>query len=147
MRADTLSRKAMEGNKNPRRYPRIREASFEDYAQITSLASLHGLGTRSYEEWTHLWTDNPACRLIRERWPIGWVLEDENRRILGSVGNVPHRTQDSFVLIFEHPSDGPASSDLSTSRIICPEMGPFFVAPGCEPMKGYQRSDLTIVLK
>lgn len=70
-------------------HPRVREASFDDYEQIASLASRYGLGTGNYEEWTHLWINNPVYRQMREHWPIGWVLEDQNNQTLGSVGNIP----------------------------------------------------------
>jgi hypothetical protein len=68
---------------------RIREATFDDYESVTSLASRYGLGTKRYEEWTHLWINNPVYKQMREHWPIGWVLEGQNNQILGSVGNIP----------------------------------------------------------
>jgi len=67
----------------------MREASFEDYPQIVALESTHGLETKSYEEWKHLWFNNPAYRQYHKSLPIGWVLEDEDRTIVGSLGNIP----------------------------------------------------------
>jgi hypothetical protein len=69
--------------------PQLREASFEDHDQIVLLESQYGLQSKSYEEWKHLWTGNPAYIQLGKRWPIGWVLEDENRRIVGYLGNIP----------------------------------------------------------
>jgi hypothetical protein len=69
--------------------PKLREASLGDYDQITSLESRHGLPTKSYEEWTHLHLSNPLQPEHQAAWPIGWVIEDENERIVGSVGNIP----------------------------------------------------------
>jgi hypothetical protein len=66
----------------------IRQAVFSDYPQIVDLESRYGLGTRSYQEWSHLWLGNPAYRK-RPNWPIGWVIEDSNRRLVGSLGNIP----------------------------------------------------------
>lgn len=73
----------------PRRAPRLRPASFEDHEQIDRLGSRFGLKAKGYEEWSHLWLGNPTYRAVQDRWSIGWVLEDEHGRIVGSVGNIP----------------------------------------------------------
>ena len=69
--------------------PTIREASFADYQQISALESRYGLGPRSYEEWSHLWLNNPIYPELQPGWPIGWVLEDANKQIVASVSNIP----------------------------------------------------------
>ena len=69
------------------RPPRLREARFEDYSQIASLASKYDLHTESYPAWTHLWANNPACRGSQSRIPIGWVL-DVDGLIAGYLGNI-----------------------------------------------------------
>lgn len=69
------------------RPPRLREARFEDYAQIASLASKFDLHTESYPAWTHLWANNPACRASQAKFPIGWVLDVEGA-IAGYLGNI-----------------------------------------------------------
>jgi len=79
----------MEADKKPAHRPRIREASFEDYPQITSLESRYGLGSKTGEEWKHLWINNPVYAELQGDWPIGWVLESEDRRIVGYLGNIP----------------------------------------------------------
>lgn len=66
--------------------PRIREARFDDYPQIAALQSRYGFGSDSYEEWAHLWINNPLYRQLTG-WPIGWVLEHNG--ILGYIGNIP----------------------------------------------------------
>ena len=46
------------------------------------------MATKTYEEWSHLWLANPAFQQ-RPDWTIGWVIEDRNQRVVGSVGNIP----------------------------------------------------------
>jgi hypothetical protein len=68
----------------------VREASFEDYSQIVQLQSRHGLAEKNtLHEWRHLWVDNPVYRQLSKTWPVGWVLEDRNRKIAGYIGNIP----------------------------------------------------------
>jgi len=76
--------------KRPTRGPKLREASFDDFEQIAALASRGGLARpRSYDEWSHLWLANPLYRERRPDWSIGWVLEDEGGRVVGSMENIP----------------------------------------------------------
>src|SRR5690348_13379867 len=67
----------------------IRPASFDDYHQIASLESRYGIEPRTYSDWTHLWLGNPVYRELHPDWNIGWVVEDNRKQIVGSVGNVP----------------------------------------------------------
>jgi hypothetical protein len=68
---------------------KLREARFEDHSQVAALASKNHLYVESYPEWTHLWTDNPAYRDIKDTFPMGWVLENKGGAISGYLGNVP----------------------------------------------------------
>jgi hypothetical protein len=68
--------------------PRLREASFDDYPQIAALQSKNGMGGWDYEEWRHLWADNPAYPDVCDKWPIGWVLEVHGD-IVAYKGNIP----------------------------------------------------------
>jgi hypothetical protein len=72
-----------------RRGPKLREARFEDYKQISALESRFGFEVKPYKEWAHLWRGNPVYRELKTDWPIGWVLEDHNGKIVGSMGNIP----------------------------------------------------------
>jgi len=72
----------------PRRGPKLRETRFEDYEQIAALQS-RWLKVKPYHEWVHLWQGNPVYRELKADWPIGWVLEDQDGKIVGSVGNIP----------------------------------------------------------
>ena len=68
---------------------RLREASFEDYPYVVALESKFHLNTKTYEAWTHLWTNNPAYRRLKNRFPIGWVLENQDGALSGYLGNIP----------------------------------------------------------
>jgi hypothetical protein len=67
----------------------IREAIFADYGQIANLQIRNGHCPRSYEHWRAIWTGNPVYKQGDGKWPIGWVLETEDGRIVGSIGNIP----------------------------------------------------------
>ena len=71
------------------RGPKLRETSLDDYDQIASLESRYGLAAKTYEEWTHLHLSNPLQSGRQPGWPIGWVIEDGDKQIVGSVGNIP----------------------------------------------------------
>ncbi len=71
------------------RGPKLREASFEDYDQIAALQVAHARPTKSYVEWKHLWINNPAYLPFRNALPIGWVLERQDKKIVGYLGNIP----------------------------------------------------------
>jgi hypothetical protein len=75
-------------NAQPGPSPKVREARFDDYAEIMNLQSRYDLGRESYEEWSHLWTGNPLYKEL-PKWPIGWVLETEEQEIVGYAGNIP----------------------------------------------------------
>ena len=68
---------------------KLREVRFEDYSQVSALASQNHLYVETYPEWTHLWTNNPAYREIKDRFPMGWVLVNEEARVSGYLGNIP----------------------------------------------------------
>src|SRR4051794_36781676 len=67
------------------RSAKLREAHFSDYPQIEALESRYGLEPRSQDEWAQLWINNPVVRELRPDWPIGWVLENAEGRIVGSI--------------------------------------------------------------
>jgi hypothetical protein len=88
MSIDLQSKTAPSAAPNALKRPKLREARFEDYALIASLASKFGLHTESYPAWTHLFSNNPACRASQAKLPIGWVL-DVDDSIVGYLGNIP----------------------------------------------------------
>jgi len=75
--------------REPKRGLDLREALFEDYEQISLLEGRYDLEPRSREEWKHIWIGNPAYKDRGKQWPIGWVLENEDRQIVGYLGNIP----------------------------------------------------------
>ena len=71
--------------------PQLRRSRFDDYPQIERLESSHGLLTLPGDHWRDIWRENPLRERLGEKWPIGWVLEDSNGRVVGSLANVPTR--------------------------------------------------------
>jgi len=68
--------------------PVLRPASFDDCEQIAAVEEANGLSSKPREEWLHLWQNNPAYQQLPD-WPIGWVLEDGEGSIVGSLLNIP----------------------------------------------------------
>lgn len=87
MTADTQIQPAP--NKRSQKPLKLREVCFEDHPQVAALASKYHLYVESYPEWMHLWTKNPAYREIKDKFPIGWVLENGEGGISGYLGNIP----------------------------------------------------------
>src|SRR5665213_3565671 len=69
--------------------PNLRPARLEDYPQIERLESTHGLLTLSPDDWRNLWLDNPLRPRLGDAWPFGWVLENADGAIVGSLTNIP----------------------------------------------------------
>jgi hypothetical protein len=75
---------------SPKSLPvRVRELSTSDYGAINALESQYELESRTYEEWIHLWDANPAFKQIETAWIRGWVLEDDDSRVVGYLANIP----------------------------------------------------------
>ena len=68
--------------------PFVRLAKFEDYEQIAAIEARHGLTVKSRNEWMDLWLGNPAYLELTD-WPIGWVADDGEGHIVGTLGNIP----------------------------------------------------------
>src|SRR3984957_4473519 len=73
----------------PQKPPKLREARFEDHSQIAALAAKFELHVETYPGWAHLWADNPAYCEIKDKFPMGWVLDNGEGGISGYLGNVP----------------------------------------------------------
>src|SRR5690242_2105631 len=69
--------------------PQLRIARFGDYEQIARLEQSHGLATAPMADWQGYWTDNTLWPQVNNHWPIGWVLEDQDGKIVGSLCNIP----------------------------------------------------------
>ncbi len=70
---------------------KVREAFFNDLRDVVALMGRNDIEFRdkTLEEWEHLWKDNPVIKNSGITWPIGWVLEAENKGIVGFFGNIP----------------------------------------------------------
>jgi hypothetical protein len=75
--------------KQPGERPVVRETRLQDFDQIAGLQRRYGLAVKPREDWLALWADNPVYKAQAGRWPLGWVLEAEGGRIVGSIGNIP----------------------------------------------------------
>ncbi|HEY0811940.1 MAG TPA: hypothetical protein VGE11_01560 [Pseudonocardia sp.] len=73
--------------------PLLREARFEDYPQIYRLESTFFDDSLPPAERQSLFVDNPLWPRLRDTWPIGWVLENADGQIVGSVNNIPSSYQ------------------------------------------------------
>lgn len=69
---------------------KIREISLNDYEQIRLLLIRNGLCLPNKYLWESLWKENPEIRnnKTRKKWPVGWVLENDNGRIVGNIWNI-----------------------------------------------------------
>jgi hypothetical protein len=84
----SMRARAVSGPQPAVKPPLLRPAVLADFPAIAALQEANGLRSKPREEWEHLWTDNPAVR-EHPGWIIGWVLEDDRGRIVGSIGNIP----------------------------------------------------------
>jgi hypothetical protein len=69
--------------------PQLRPARFEDHPRIHRLESEHLPESLAEQDWCGLFTGNPLWPRLKDRWPIGWVLESSNGELVGSVTNIP----------------------------------------------------------
>jgi hypothetical protein len=69
--------------------PRLREATFADYPAIHRLESTFFEDSLTPDDRRSLFEANPIWPRLRDGWPIGWVLEDDDGGIVGSVNNIP----------------------------------------------------------
>ncbi|MBV8148426.1 MAG: hypothetical protein JO092_04985 [Candidatus Eremiobacteraeota bacterium] len=53
------------------------------------LGAAHSFAVVSFDDWRHLWQNNPLWERLGKEWPIGWVLQAPTGEIVGSFANVP----------------------------------------------------------
>lgn len=73
----------------PVRPPRLRPARFADHPAIHRLESVFFPDSLPDGDRRRLFTDSPLWPRLGDGWPVGWVLEDADGRIVGSLNNVP----------------------------------------------------------
>jgi hypothetical protein len=71
--------------------PRLRLASLDDYDAIAKVEHDNGLASMPRDDWRRLWLDNPLWPRVERDWPIGWLLENEQGQVVGSIVNIPTR--------------------------------------------------------
>ncbi len=76
----------------PAHPPRVRRdcaIRLEDWEQIHRLEAAHFPNPQGFDDWSRLWLENPLWPRLGDRWPMGWLLEDADRRVVGSLLNIP----------------------------------------------------------
>ena len=84
---------------------KIREIQIEDYIQIKELHKKYNLRILNKDEWIKFWIENPCLSASDNSFPLGWVLEDNKKRIVGSLGNIPkeyYYKNKKFVIACSH---------------------------------------------
>ena len=66
----------------------VREVHKNDYDQIKDLHSKFNLNILNHDEWIKFWFKNPCFLESNETIPLGWVVEDNNKKIVGYLGNI-----------------------------------------------------------
>src|SRR5262245_58263103 len=69
--------------------PDLRVATLDDYDRIVPLEKANGMSVMPRSDWEIMWLKNPLWPEFSKSWPIGWVLEDADRRLVGSLVNIP----------------------------------------------------------
>src|ERR1700676_2430601 len=69
--------------------PRLRPACLDDCDQIARLESANAVFSLPPDDWRNLWLRNPLWPRLGKDWPIGWILENEAGRMVGSLINFP----------------------------------------------------------
>lgn len=68
---------------------KVREASFNDFKEVEALEARYGLPSKTPEVRCHIWRDNPTILETKKPWPIGWVLENDDKKVVGYYGSIP----------------------------------------------------------
>ncbi len=69
--------------------PELREATFDDFPAMYRLESAYLKNIFTPEDRRALFEEHPLWPRLAGHWPVGWVLEDADGAVVGSVTNVP----------------------------------------------------------
>ena len=69
--------------------PALRPTSFTDYPKIKDLEARFLPESLTEAEWRGLFLDNPSWSRVGDTWPLGWLLEDPDGDVVGSIYNIP----------------------------------------------------------
>ena len=67
----------------------IREVNFEDYLKIKDLTDRNNIRIYDKSDWEKVWKENPYLKKNNTKWCLGWVIEDNEKNIVGHIGNLP----------------------------------------------------------
>jgi len=65
--------------------PRIRDMTRDDHAAVMAVLQRNGLAVTRREDWLQVWEANPLHVLEA---PMGWVLEEQGRGVVGTFSNL-----------------------------------------------------------
>jgi hypothetical protein len=69
--------------------PTLRLASLDDCQRISQFEISQGLSGTPVDGWNNLWLNNPLWPRVRQDWPVGWLLENAEGHVAGSLVNFP----------------------------------------------------------
>lgn len=69
--------------------PNLRLATFEDYERMAQLELDNGMTVMPKDDWLAMWLQNPLWPKLSKDWPIGWLLETDSGRLVGTLVNIP----------------------------------------------------------
>ena len=67
----------------------LRAVAFADHAPLELLKAHFQMAPSSMLEWCHIYEGSALTSHLDFSWPIGWVLETADGKIVGHIGNVP----------------------------------------------------------
>ena len=74
--------------RSPERIVELREVVTSDHPRLEELKSRYQMVAESGDAYTHLFTVNHLYSDGVALYPIGWVLETNQRELVGHIGNI-----------------------------------------------------------
>ena len=67
----------------------LADVTLDDYERIVALEASNNLQSMRRDDWRNLWLANPLWPYLGDDWTIGWLLENADGRLVGSLVNIP----------------------------------------------------------
>ena len=67
----------------------IREVNFEDSLKIKDLTNRNNIEIYDKFDWKKVWKENPYLKKNNIKWFLGWLIEDDEKNIVGHIGSLP----------------------------------------------------------